>query len=583
MPLDQVVHQAFSPLGSMFNFGYTDDTIWAKVQAHESQSPARHWLIAIGIPYLDEVDAYQRIDGQWDQIHKGRGISLWSKPYPHRDSLIPVSFDDRGDATVFLRLRSRDGTTVNARMVTVDHYFAQDHRARFFFGGYFGVMLAMAVYNFFLFLSLRDRRYLYYVLFTLAVAANVAAHYEFFHEFLLHGSDWLNSHLNIFTFCLAILASIKFVQNFLQTRERLPRLNRLYQGFQGALVGVAAYAALADNPGTLPLFCVLLPLLALIAITAVHALRYHDDPSARYFIVAFGLFISGVGMFSLRRFGLLPASPVVNFTFLAGSIAETMLLSFALANRINVLYDQKETAQNQLIAHISEHNRSLVKLRDELEDTVRIRTERLTTSLQEKEVLLKEIHHRVKNNLAIVESLLGFQIRQADNSTDIRSELKAAQSRIRSMAFVHELLNTSENLARVNARDYLLRLTESLKDAYAFPGGPVTLNCFSDSIELPMDVLTSCGLIASELVTNAFKHAFPSPDQGGTIELAFKHEAARLVMSVRDDGCGLAEDNREHLGMRLVRIMTEQLNGHIEVLRQEAGTSWQLTIPEGQE
>ena len=62
--------------------------------------------------------------------------------------------------------------------------------------------------------------------------------------------------------------------------------------------------------------------------------------------MAFGLFISGVGMFSLRRFGLLPASPVVNFTFLAGSIAETMLLSFALANRINVLYDQKETAQN---------------------------------------------------------------------------------------------------------------------------------------------------------------------------------------------------------------------------------------------
>ena len=158
LPFSAIEHQPFVAPRDYLNFGYTDDAIWLRVSLKQEDFPQDAWLIQFGIPYLDRIDSYQRVGGEVIHYHKGSGTSLWTSPLPHRDSLIPVHFD-HGAATIYLRIYSRDGTTINAALMTQQEFDRRDQVLRFFLGGYVGILTAMAIYNFFIFLSLRDRRY----------------------------------------------------------------------------------------------------------------------------------------------------------------------------------------------------------------------------------------------------------------------------------------------------------------------------------------------------------------------------------------------------------------------------------------
>jgi len=573
IPFAEIAHQQFKPARHFLNFGYTDDVIWLKVSLDQKDFSPERWLIQFGIPYLDQIDSYQWIDGELVHYHKGRGTSLWTKPLPHRDSLIPVHFDE-GRATIFLRIFSRDGTTINAALMTQQEFERRDQVLRFFFGGYVGIMLAMAIYNFFIFLSLRDRRYGYYVFFTLAVLLNVAAYYELFHEYLFQGGDWLNLRFNLYTFFIAIAASIEFVRNFLRTQNKMPCLDKLLACFHLPNFAILIYATFSPHPTSLWLFAMLLPLLMVIAICGIRSVNLGSDALSRYFLVAFALFITGVGMFSLRRFGLLAPNPFVNYTFMAGSVVETMLLSFALAHQINLLREQKQLVQGQLIKQIREHNLSLEAMKEKLEGKVKVRTDKLLTSLHEKEMLLNEVHHRVKNNLAVIASLLGFQILREERESPVCQALRAGQSRIQSMALVHELLCANENLMGIDVRDYFQQLSHHLQSTFTTIDQQIEIECRIDEFVLPMDVLVPCGLIATELITNSLKHAFHNR-ASGCVSVRLKKTNERIELMVSDDGCGFVENYCENLGMRFVRMMTQQLNGSLNLCCQQ-GSCWKM-------
>ncbi|MBK1735250.1 hypothetical protein CKO15_08115 [Halorhodospira abdelmalekii] len=564
LPFAEIRELGFVRRGEALNFGYTDDAIWVRLCLREIKNPAREWFLVVGVPYLDEVDAYQEVDGEIVHYRKGRGVSIETEPYPHRDSIVPVHFDNQGRAEVYLRFASRDGVAINSRLITESTFTDQDQITRFMLGGYFGAMLSMALYNLFLFFSLRESRYIYYVLFIVAVPLNVAAHYELLREYLFYAGEWLDGRLNIYTFCLAILASIQFTRSFLLARSNMPKIDFLLRSGMFAIGGVVLYATVVDQPSTMPLFAILVPLLLVIAAAGLQGLRLRADPAARFFLAAFGLFIVGVALFSFRRFGFFPSDSYVNYTFLFGSVLGAVLLSFALASQITLLRNQKEKAQADLIRQISEHNRRLEQLRDELEEAVRKRTLSLVSSLREKEVLLLEVHHRVKNNLAIVGSLLGLQIMQEGEKSAATAALRAGRDRIHSMALAHELLYVSEDISDLCAIDYLTRLLDHLERCYSAENCPVRLHVQVDNrLRLPIKTLIACGLIVNELVTNAYQHAFVGRSSG-EIWLSLVREGDEMLLRIEDNGHGMPIDNDENFGLKIVRIMAEQLSGEMK-------------------
>ena len=204
--------------------------------------------------------------------------------------------------------------------------------------------------------------------------------------------------------------------------------------------------------------------------------------------------------------------------------------------------------------------------------------EKIRASLKEKEVLLKEIHHRVKNNLQIVSSLLYMQAAKTEHPGAVLA-LKESRARIKSMALIHERLYQSPNLASVDMGGYTRNLVFDLQHFYRTEESSVRLAVKIDDVSLGITEAIPCGLIINELVSNALKHAFPKGREGEiTIQLQ-KRDANRIVLTVSDSGIGFPENidprNSPSLGLTLVNSLVEQLDGTIELDRR-GGTTFTI-------
>ncbi len=217
----------------------------------------------------------------------------------------------------------------------------------------------------------------------------------------------------------------------------------------------------------------------------------------------------------------------------------------------------------------------------EAAEALRARTSALAAALREREVLLSEIHHRVKNNLQLVSSLLALQARGV--GAEAQHALAEGQRRIDSIALVHEQLYGSTNLSAVNLASYVQALIPALcrtSDA----GARVEVVLELEDVELIPERAVPCGLLVSELVTNALKHAFPD-ERRGVLEIKLKRlPSGGLQLVVQDDGVGLKGElprgKKETLGLDLVTIFAKQLDAELLVER-TGGTRFQLTFEEG--
>uniref|UniRef100_B8HYR2 Signal transduction histidine kinase n=1 Tax=Cyanothece sp. (strain PCC 7425 / ATCC 29141) TaxID=395961 RepID=B8HYR2_CYAP4 len=188
---------------------------------------------------------------------------------------------------------------------------------------------------------------------------------------------------------------------------------------------------------------------------------------------------------------------------------------------------------------------------------------KLKKSLREKELLLKEIHHRVKNNLTVVSSLLNLQSETTQDALALKL-LQESQDRIATIALVHELLYQSPSLERIEVDQYLKRLTEQIFSTYS--SQHLRLHLDLDAVSLNIETALPCGLIVNELLSNALKHAFPSHETGD-IWISFKLEKKHYCLIVRDNGIGLPEglnlSQSPSLGLQVVSDLTRQLRGTI--------------------
>ena len=203
---------------------------------------------------------------------------------------------------------------------------------------------------------------------------------------------------------------------------------------------------------------------------------------------------------------------------------------------------------------------------------------RLRAAVQEKELLLREIHHRIKNNIQIISSLLRLEASRAGSEMP-KEALRVCQSRIRSISLIHEKLYQSQDLAAVDFCDYTRTLAGELLHLYGIDESQIRLDVRSQGVRMPTKKAVSCGLIVSELVINALKHAFPAGRPGTiSIEIA-PQERGRTMLLVRDDGIGLPADYdagiANRLGLRIVSDLVKQLDGEMHIDRSE-GTAFRI-------
>ncbi len=230
--------------------------------------------------------------------------------------------------------------------------------------------------------------------------------------------------------------------------------------------------------------------------------------------------------------------------------------------------------------HLEERVKSQTKLlRAEIEE--RERTEvRLKEMLGERDVLLKEVHHRVKNNLQLVSSLLSLNSRFSSNS-EVRRILLESRNKIRSMWLAHELLYSSAELSRIRLPDYFRKIVNLLAGS-GLEAQDLKFNVDVDDIRISISLAIPCGLIVTELVTNAMRHAFDGR-QTGSVGLTARSKDNNLTIELIDDGIGFPEgkglNTTETLGLQIVKRLVAQLHGEIELQSASGRTRIQVVFP----
>jgi PAS domain S-box-containing protein len=248
------------------------------------------------------------------------------------------------------------------------------------------------------------------------------------------------------------------------------------------------------------------------------------------------------------------------------------------------LIDDLEKAKNRLEEKVDERTNELLNINKELQIEIKERKnveEQIKSSLKEKEILLKEIHHRVKNNLQIISSLLNLQAADLKDSK-ILEQFEEIQKRIKSMSLIHEQLYKSKDLTRIDFDKYIYDLTANLSYSYGSKLDHISFKTKVKSIFLNIDQAIPCGLIINELMSNSIKHGFPRGKKGEILVDFHLDEDNNYTLIVSDNRLGWREgldfQSTESVGLKLVNLLTKQLKGTIKLDRNH-GTSFKIIFP----
>lgn len=248
-------------------------------------------------------------------------------------------------------------------------------------------------------------------------------------------------------------------------------------------------------------------------------------------------------------------------------------------------FSPEEIALAQSAAAAASHAIHNAQLHSALQEELARRQEltaQLSLSLQQKEALLREIHHRVKNNLQVIASLLGLQSQYIQDPKAL-AVFQEGQARVRAMGLIHEQLYSSGDLTRLDVAAYVRELAGQLIAASCVHPHTVDLQVEASEVWLGIDTAVPCGLIINELISNALKHAFPADFEGhARVTLRMWQEGDEVQLTVSDNGIGLPTDldyrHAETLGLQLVMILTRQLEGTVDLVR-ESGTTFHIRFP----
>lgn len=375
------------------NFGYSSSAWWLRFEVEAGPAVARDWMLEVGFPTLDRVDFF---GPGGEHLSASDLLPFAVRPVKHRNFVFPLRLGETGTNTVWLRVASEGSLTVPLRLWQAEAFREESHISYAVLSVYFGMLLALALYNLLLWFSLRDSTYLTYVLFAGSMAVGQLSLNGLGNEFLWpHWPAWGNAAFST-GFAATGLFGALFTRSFLATRRNAPRLD-------GAVIGLAALFAL----------CMLAPLVApyrlaailtsltgvtfsLVAVIAGLRCWRKGQPGARSFLLAWTLLLLGVGIVGLRNLNLLPTTFFSFYAIQIGSALEMLLLSFALADRINGLRREKDLAQGEALAVKQQLVGALQRSEASLEQRVEERTEELEAAnarLRENERQLQALAH----------------------------------------------------------------------------------------------------------------------------------------------------------------------------------------------
>lgn len=579
------IQNQFHPLnGRSAGFGLTKSDFWIKVPLQNRQNYPLKRLLKFDYPLLDQVTLY-RIKPNGTYTCKVSGDSITVALHEKKDENIVFVLDmqPHSKETLYFHVHSMSSMDLQLFLMNEDEYYASEITKTALLGIFYGGAAVMILYNFFLFLSIREENYFYYVIFQVVNILTLLALSGAALRYLWPDSPEINNTIIPFLIILAHILAIMFTRTFLDTRALLPKLDKVLLGILFFSIIMLFFTVVIDYFHGLILSVIVLfvTTLSLVSVGLLAHFRYNVRAS-KFYLIAWVLLIVGTTLTALKNIGVLPINFFTVWGTQIGVFCELLLLSFGLADRINVIRLEKERFQDEATQKAKVLTDILLKSKDELAKEVKERTFELymanlelRKNITAKEALFKEVHHRVKNNLQVIISMMSLQRRRTyDNA--VHTLIDDSTARLQSMAVIHEMLYQNNDIAMVNLEVYLRSLIDLCRRNTL--GGSVQITSGLQPIEITMDLAVSMGLICNEVLSNVFKHAFKSSETGNKLFVRCNQHDNRITLRIKDNGIGFEgfTQNKKCIGVMLVHSLAEKLPDAQIVYKKWNGTYFRL-------
>ena len=534
---------------SLLAYGYAPDfTVWIKFTLQNTTNKPMTKILEYANALTTNIEFY---DIKANKMKKEGLLNINRQ----RKSLTPkfrISLKPKETKTYYLKVSSKVTTLIiKLNLWDTIKFYKKEIQHQFILALFFGAMFILAIYNIFIYFFTKDISYLYYVLYILGVTIHHSMYIGIAHLYFIN-NNWMQFFLDIAPIIITfpIYALALFTKSFLHIENQSIH-NKILLSFL-ILIPISLIIIIVDND--LYKYRNILPLL--LTIYLIYLTIYNTIKKNRqaYFIL-FGwniIFIAIVAM-NLSSGGIFNVYKYFNYIIELAFVLEGIVFSIALSDKINNLQMEKNEANKKLIEQQKNET-------ERLELKVEEKTIDLKTALDEKGLLLKELNHRVKNNMQTIVSLIRLQSDEIEDKK-YKDILSTIQNRISAMGHLHELLYQKDNMSHINAYEYFSIIIDELKYTY---DNKVSVS-LDIKTELKLQQAIYCGLILNELMTNAFKYAFPEKE--GNIEVSLHKEDELIKLIVKDDGIGYEKQQKPNsLGLILIDTLTKkQLNGEVNI------------------
>jgi hypothetical protein len=422
-------------------------------------------VLHIANPIIDDVEVYQVTPDSTFQRSSGEKIPLYLRDYNISGNALNIHKSQDNIVDFYLKVKSSDQLLIPLSIEESSDLLNDYENIDLIFAIYLGIFLSMFIYNLFVFFSVRDSVYLLYIFYIFTVGYTQLVLFGFSSKYIFNFSGDLNISLGSIVPGLSGLATIFFAQNFIRTVQYAPRINSVLNFFK-LVYFLAIVLAIFGFHNTTQIILNVGASSALILIFAsLRAIKQGYKP-ARYFLAAWVIFIIGLTLYALRNFGILPFNAFTNFALPVGSVVEILLLSFALADRINVLKQEKELSQQQAFAAMKENERLVTEQNIQLEKKVHERTADLENRNTELHTAMNDLR-MTQQQLVESEKLASIGQMTAGIAHEINNPINFVQSNVGPLKRdIDEILELLSQLAGIDENKDLLEQINHLKSQY---------------------------------------------------------------------------------------------------------------------
>lgn len=584
------------------SLGFSTSVHWFRFSV-TNQSDRPNWLLEIGYAPLDRVDLYfQDSARQWVEQTGGDKFALSTRKYKNRHHIFDLDIPPGESKTFFLRVKTTSSIQVPLTVWAAEEFHENNYETQFGHGVFYGIVLIMIFYNLFLYLSIRDTTTLYYI-FTLLSGANVIAFFQgygYFYAYPEH-PQW-SDIFSAFSSPLFILSSVALTRSFLSLKSFNYYLDRTLTAIAvvGVMAGITVYFwGFAVSFVSLHVLAILD--FVLILGCALYCFLKDYRP-ARYFLLAWVSLLLVGALFSLRNLGVIQGNWFTNNALYFGGIMQTMLISFALGDRINLLKKENEQAKQRELEQQQ-------KAKERLENEVRLRTEEIKKQkdqLEEsnaiKDKLFSIISHDLKGPLNSLKGTLAIWQMGALKPEELKQLTGNIEEQLQQTSeFMDNLLQWAKSQMqgevvrpeKATVKSLVQLSTDLLQPEFNKKGIILKTNV-PDDCEVYADPAMTLTVIRN-LVSNALKFTLP----GGKVEIDAVRDKKKVSISVKDTGVGISakslqqiftlqsvttsgtrEEKGTGIGLVLCREFVEKNGGFIEVESEEGkGSVFRFTLP----